>query len=687
MKSKIIWGGNFTGPMAIPLYMAGVLLVMDVLSFFFVRPAFWMLGIVSVIYVIFLVLIYVHYKAFVTESVISFATEYGTVQNQLLKEFEVPYAILDSAGRILWLNDRFSDVMGVSKNYRKSITSLFPSITREALAKKQEVMDFMVRAGEADEARTLRAHVRRMQMDENLEENRFLEISNSGDLLFALYLFDETELEELKTKASDEQMAAALVYIDNYDEAMESMTDVRRSVLSAIIDRKVNQYFSRMDGLVRKTEKDKYFIIFKYKYLDQMKEEKFRLLEDAKAVKAGNEIAVTLSIGIGAGGNNYNQTYEMCRAAIDLALGRGGDQVVLKQGESISYFGGKSQKAESKNRVKARVKAQALKEIIEASENVLIMGHNLSDEDALGAGIGVFCAARSVGKKAQIVINNPNTSVRPLIETFSVEKGYPEDLFIDSEQALVMQGKNTLIMVVDVNKPSYTECPQLLKKNARIVVLDHHRQGPEIIENPILSYVEPYASSACEMIAEVLQYFNGGIKLNSTEADCIYAGILVDTDSFVTKTGVRTFEAAAFLKRSGADVSRVRKMLREDMDAYKAKAFAISNASVFREKFAISACPSNNLESPTIVGAQAANELLNITGIQASFVLTEYNNKIYISARSIDDINVQIIMEKLGGGGHLNMAGAQLANCTISQARRRLENTLDEMIKKGDITA
>ena len=240
-------------------------------------------------------------------------------------------------------------------------------------------------------------------------------------------------------------------------------------------------------------------------------------------------------------------------------------------------------------------------------------------------------------------------------------------------------------MVVDTNRPSYTECPELLKRTDTICVFDHHRQNSEVIENPVLSYIEPYASSACEMIAEVLQYFSENIKLEPSEADCIYAGILIDTNNFMTKTGVRTFEAAAYLRRAGAEVTRVRKMLRNDMAAYKARAEAVRHAEVYRGAFAISVCPADNIESPTIVGAQAANELLNIVGIKASFVLTEYQGKIYISSRSIDEINVQLIMERVGGGGHLNVAGAQLTNCTIQEAKRMIQDTIDEMIKEGDI--
>ena len=500
-----------------------------------------------------------------------------------------------------------------------------------------------------------------------------------------LYRFDESELYHCKKEITEQKQVSALVYIDNYDEALDSIEDVKRSLLVALIDRRVNQYFAKYDGLVRKIENDKYFVVFKYKYLDSMKEDKFKVLDEVKAIKVGNEMAVTLSIGIGIKSDKYNENYVYARNAIDLALGRGGDQVVIKDHDDILYFGGKSKQVESKTRVKARVKAQALQEIIETCENVLIMGHSITDIDSLGAGIGIYCAAKNLDKKAQVVINDPTSSVRPLMETFSEVKGYPADMFINSEEALEMVSRDTLVMVVDTNRPSYTECPELLRKTGKIVVFDHHRQSSEIIENPILSYIEPYASSACEMVAEVLQYFNDGVKINATEADCIYAGILIDTNNFMTKTGVRTFEAAAFLKRSGAEVTRVRKMLRNDMSCYKARAEAVRHAEVYRGSFAISVCPSENVESPTIVGAQAANELLNIIGIKASFVLTEYNDKIYISSRSIDEINVQIIMEKLGGGGHLNVAGAQLTGVTIVQAKRMIQDTLDEMLKEGDI--
>lgn len=570
---------------------------------------------------------------------------------------------------------------GVGRNYHKSITTLFSNITREFLQKHEDAQNITIEKKE----RIFRISLNRIYFDDIMEESKEIDVKDSDEFLTALYLFDETELQHCKQENLDQKQVSALVYIDNYDEALDSIEDVKRSLLIALVDRKVNQYFSKMDALVRKIEKDKYFVVFKYKYLQKLMDDRFSVLEDVKTVKVGNEMAVTLSIGVGIKGTSYNENYEQARAAIDLALGRGGDQVVVKNGEDIAYFGGKAKQVERNTRVKARVKAHALHEIIESRENVIIMGHSLTDVDSLGAGIGIFCAARVLGKKAQIVINEPTTSIRPLMECFTPEKGYPEDMFINSEIAIEEVSRNSLVMVVDTNRPSYTECPELLTRTDTIVVFDHHRQGSEVIENPLLSYIEPYASSACEMVAEVLQYFQEGFKLSPAEADCIYAGILIDTNNFMTKTGVRTFEAAAYLRRSGAEVTRVRKMLRNDMACYKARAEAVRHAEVYRGAFAISVCPSEDVESPTIVGAQAANELLNIIGIKASFVLTEYAGKIYISSRSIDEINVQLIMERMGGGGHLNVAGAQLTGCTISEAKHAIMRTIDEMLEEGDI--
>ena len=680
-KTNIKLKGKLRRYLNWPLYLTIVLILMDIAMYAQdIQMGAEFSGFI-VLYVIIVLISNRRSRPLLINELVNFATQYGTVQKQLLNDFEIPYALLDYNSRFLWMNEKFTEITGKDKNYHKSVTTVFPSLTKDILQKSEAVESINVMLDD----RNYRISMKRIYFDSVTKDSAIVAINDTDEYLTAIYLFDETELNRYIRENEEQKLVAGLIYIDNYEEALDSIEDVKRSLLIALVDRKVNKYFTEIDALVRKIEKDKYFVVFKYKYLEQLSADKFKLIEDVKSIKVGNEMAITLSIGVGAGGVSYTQNYEYARMGIDLALGRGGDQVVVKEGEEVTYYGGKAKQAERNTRVKARVKAHALREIIESREHVVIMGHTISDVDSLGAAIGVYCAARVLGKKAQIVLNEVTTSLRPLVECFTEEKGYPADLFIKNEEALLITNKNTLVMVVDTNRPSYTECPELLKRTDTICVFDHHRQNSEVIENPVLSYIEPYASSACEMIAEVLQYFSENIKLEPSEADCIYAGILIDTNNFMTKTGVRTFEAAAYLRRAGAEVTRVRKMLRNDMAAYKARAEAVRHAEVYRGAFAISVCPADNIESPTIVGAQAANELLNIVGIKASFVLTEYQGKIYISSRSIDEINVQLIMERVGGGGHLNVAGAQLTNCTIQEAKRMIQDTIDEMIKEGDI--
>ena len=397
-------------------------------------------------------------------------------------------------------------------------------------------------------------------------------------------------------------------------------------------------------------------------------------------------MAVTLSIGIGMNGDTYAQNYDYARVAIDMALGRGGDQAVLKDGSRIQYYGGKSQQLEKATRVKARVKAHAMRELMETKDRLLIMGHRIGDIDCFGSSIGIFRIATALNKKAHIVINEVTTSVKPMMDRFVDNPEYPDDMFLSGAQAAELVDANTMLVVVDVNRPSITDAPELLKMVKTIVVLDHHRQSSEIISNAVLSYVEPYASSACEMVAEVLQYIADGIKIKSAEADAMYAGIVIDTNNFTNQTGVRTFEAAAYLRRCGADVTRVRKLFRDNMVDYRAKAETIASAEVYRDAFSIGECPAEGLESPTVVGAQAANELLEIKGIKASVVLTELHGVIYVSARSIDEVNVQVMMEQLGGGGHRTIAGAQLKEMTVEEAKRRVKAVIDQMLEKGDIS-
>jgi c-di-AMP phosphodiesterase-like protein len=680
MRQDVKLKGKLKGYTQTPLVLTALFGAMDVWMYVLNIKA-GVLGSVFVgIYFFVMLFVYWRNKPILMNELIDFATQYGTVQKRLLNEFEVPYAVMDATGKLLWMNRQFEALSEKNKGYHKSITTIFPQITRELMEKEDE-LELVVEREEC----VYRASVHKIHFTDILHESSSIELTEKVQYLQVIYLFDETQLTRYRIENQEMQMVPALVYIDNYDEVLDTVEEVKKSLLVALVDRKVTKFFASIDGLVKKTENDKYFVVFQHKYLEKMEEKKFSLLEDVKSIKVGNEMSVTLSMGIGYVGNDYTKNYEYSRMAIDLALGRGGDQVVVKTRDKISYFGGSNRQVDKSTRVKARVKALALREIMITRDKFFVMGHKIADIDSFGAAIGIYCAARQLGKKAQIVIDEVNTTLRPLKECFTPENGYPDDMFIPSQLALDEIDSHTALIVVDTNRPSYTECPNLLNRAKAIVVFDHHRQCEDVVKNAVLSYTEPYASSTCEMIAEVLQYFDEDIKLSTQEADAIYAGILIDTNNFVSKTGVRTFEAAAYLRRCGAEVTRVRKMLRNDMDAYKARAEAVRHAEVFHNMFAISVCPADNIESPTVACAQAANELLNIIGIKASFVLTEYHDRIYISARSIDEINVQLVMERLGGGGHMNSAGAQLTGCTLEDAKRTIENTLDEMIREGDI--
>lgn len=662
------------------LYLGFLLVAVNLLVYILDVPSGLVLTCFTLFYFGITVLLQLYNKPIIMNELVSFATQYGQIQKVLLRELELPYAMLDEEGRIIWTNARFEEVVHKEKGYRKSITSLFPSITREKLPDEEDEVSFSI----AFEDRNYEVRMRKISMREMAQNSDIIDGEGYDGCLIAFYLFDETALKIALQEVDDQSLAVGMIYLDNYEEALDSVEEVRRSLLTALIDRKVNKYIAALDGICKKIEKDKYMVILRKKSVTILRENKFDLLDDVKTVNIGNEMAVTISIGLGLDGLSYAQNYEFARNAIDLALGRGGDQAVVKTPENTIYFGGKSQQVEKNTRVKARVKAQALREIISGKDQVLIMGHRLPDADSFGAAVGIYRIARILDKEAHIVLNEVGKGIKPMVELFQHNEDY-ENMIINNQQALEYAGGNTALVVVDVNKPSITEFPDLLRLCKSIVVLDHHRQGTEIIENATLSYVEAYASSACEMVSEILQYIGDNIRISPEEADCMYSGIMIDTNNFMGKTGVRTFEAAAFLRRNGADVTRVRKLFREDAIEYKAKADAVSQAEIYRNAFAISTCTSEDIESPTIVGAQAANELLNIRGVKASFIMTEYQNQIFVSARSIDEINVQIIMEKMGGGGHLNTAGCQLSGISISEAIGILKATLDTMIEDGEL--
>ena len=682
MKKRIRLKGRIRTYIQFTLYLGLLLLAIDAAVFMLDFRAGLLTFGFTIFYFAITLTLYFYNKPIIMNELISFATEYGQIQRKLLRDLELPYALLDDSGKVIWTNIAFENVVHQPKGYSKSITSLFPTITRDRLPDESGVDEAQYEL--EYEGCEYVAKFRKISLKEMAEHSDMIDAEGYNGYLIAVYLFDETALHIALQEVDDQSLSVGMIYLDNYEEALESVEEVRRSLLTALIDRKINKYISAVNGIVKKLEKDKYFFAIKQCYMPRLEKERFGLLEEVKTVNIGNEMAVTLSIGIGMNGDTYSQNYDYARTAIDMALGRGGDQAVVKCGQKIQYYGGKAQQLEKTTRVKARVKAHALRELLETKDCLLIMGHKIGDIDCFGAAIGMYRIASALNKKAHIVINEVTSSVRPMMERFETGD-YPKDLFLTGSEAADIVDNNTALVVVDVNRPSITEEPDLLKLVKTIVVIDHHRQSSEIITNATLSYVEPYASSACELVAEILQYVADSIRIKSPEADAMYAGIVIDTNNFTNQAGVRTFEAAAFLRRNGADVTRVRKLFRDSMEDYKARAEAVRQAEVYKKCFAISVCPSEGVESPTVVGAQAANELLDIVGMKASVVLTPYEGKIYISARSIDEVNVQVMMEKLGGGGHRTIAGAQLPGATVEEAKEKVKGVIDMMLEKGEI--
>ena len=682
MKKDVQLKGQLKLYMQWPAIMAILLVAMNIWILMLDQRAGLVMSIFVLIYIVAVLLLYFHSKSLVLTNLMEFADQHNFLQNVLLKELSVPYALMMDDGKIVWANDSFNEVFGQTSVVDKYLSNYIHELNRSVFPKiDAENIEIEV----AYEERSYRALLSRVQSKDIHDVDSIFSLPKGKEFFVAVTLEDVTELNAYIRENEAQRLVSGLIYIDNYEEVMESVEEVRQSLLVALIDRKVNQYLTNYDGLTKKVERDKYFFVVKKESFQEMERKKFSILEEAKSVNIGNTMPVTLSIGMGLSKDTYAQSYNHARVAIDLALARGGDQAVVKNGKDITYYGGKREQFAKNTRVKARVKAEALREFIIGKDQIIVMGHHLADVDSFGAAIGIYRAAKTMDKKVHIVLNEITSSVRPFYQAFHENANYPEDMFIKSSQVSEFVNENTMVIVVDTNRPEMTECPELLKVAKMIVVFDHHRQTTDIIENTVLSSIEPYASSACEMVAEMLQYIADDIKITSMEANSMYAGIMIDTNNFLNRTGVRTFEAAAFLKRCGADITLVRKLFRDDLESYREKSKIVSGAEIYRKEYAIAAFENEQVDSPTIIGAQAANELLNIKGIKASFVLTEYKEKIYVSARAIDEVNVQVVMERLGGGGHMNTAGTQFQHTDMEEAVKAVKQIIDIMIEEGDI--
>lgn len=683
MKHRMRLRGNLKTYLRWPLFF-GILLILMTIQLFSVSVRSGVIGIgYTILYLMIAGLINFSGRRKLKKDLIEFATNYGEMQMRMMKTLTVPFAILSEDGHMLWGNDEFVSVIVNKKAARRNIANIFEEITLDSLPDSDEVKVVHVRT----EDKYYRVVMKLVESDNAGEGDTVKTDINQlmdNSRLISVFLYDETDIMELEQKREAENLVVGLLYIDNYDELIDSIDEIRQSLIMALIDRKINKYMQGIDAISKKLEKDKFLFMFKQSYLSEICSKRFAILEEIRDINLGNESSATISIGIGVGRDTFVERYDLARAAIDLALGRGGDQAVVKSIDQEKFYGGKSVQIERNTRVKARVKAHALKELIEGKERVVVMGHSIGDVDSFGASIGIYRIAKTLNRKANVVLNEVSQSVKPIRDRFYT-KEYEEDMIITGDEAKELVDENTVLVIVDVNRASYTECPELIEQAQSVVVIDHHRQAGDAIDKAVLFYIEPYASSASEMVAEISQYIGSGLKLKSAEAEAMYAGIMIDTNYFSNKTGVRTFEAMAYLRRNGADAVRIRKAFREDIDEYKIRAAAIQDTELYEGVFAIAESKSEGIESPTVFASKIANSLLDISNVKASFVLTKYRGKVYISARSIDEVNVQVMMERLGGGGHINMAGAQLENVEVEEAKNMIKQEIDRMIEEGEI--
>ena len=499
---------------------------------------------------------------------------------------------------------------------------------------------------------------------------------NSNEYMATVYFLDETDYITLLEKYNDSKVCVGIAVIDNYEELMQRATEEEKLKITSEAEKNVYTWINKYNGIAIKSERDTYICIFEQSYVEKIKEDKFEILDEIKDIKTLDKIQTTLSIAISEDGENNLEKYKSAKAVIDIALGRGGDQAIIKQNGKYFFFGGRTQEVEKRTKVKARIVSQAMQELMQAAQNIIIMGHTNSDIDAMGSGLGVYSIAKHLGKEAYLVNETTGTSLDTFITELKEDEEY-KNILINKAEALNLITPETLLVVVDTDKRNYVEVPELLEKTDKIAVIDHHRRGTDYIENAILTFHEVYASSACELVTELIEYAEDDIKLKTMEVEALYAGIMMDTKNFTFKTGVRTFEAAAYLRKCGVDIIKVKKWFQSDLDTYNKISEIVAKSEIIDGNIAISVYDKEDSDA-NITCAKAADELLTISNITASFVIGKMGEQICISGRSIGDINVQLILEKLGGGGHITVAGAQLEGMTQEEVKQELINRINE---------
>ena len=583
-----------------------------------------------------------------------------------------PLVILETNGNIVWKSSKFvTEFADIDMdNYIDDlIIDIKDEIEKSDNKKRKSVI------------RQIQIGKKTYTVQGEFAKSKKYERKKSPEYMMILYFIDETEKVKLKQENEDKKICVGIIMIDNYEEVTQRVDAEQKTQLMAKVESTIYDWVNETNGILVKADRDTYVYVFEQKNLEKIKEEKFAILDSIKNLVRKDKIQLTLSIAISNEGDTERDVYKSASAAMDVILGRGGDQAVIRQNGKYLFFGGKVEEVEKRTKVKARIVAHALEELIKENDKIMIMGHTKPDIDAIGSALGIYRIAKTLEKEAKIVANVETPSIKDLYE--SIKDQYQE-VFISSETALAQVDSGTLIIVVDTHKKTYVESPELLTKTNKIVIIDHHRRSADFIDNSILTFQEVYASSAAELVTEIIQYTQNEVELSEVEAEALYAGIMMDTKNFTFKTGVRTFEAAAYLRRCGVDIIKVKKWFQSDLESYNTISEIVRKAEIVRDSIGISIYDVQEKET-SLICAKAADELLTIGNITASFVLgLMEDGKVCISGRSIGDVNVQMILEKLGGGGHITLAGAQLENVTIDEAKQELISKINEYFEEKE---
>ncbi|MFS8500468.1 MAG: DHH family phosphoesterase [Caldicoprobacter sp.] len=652
-----------------PIYLAVILVLSSIICYFN-----WGMGLAA--FLLFIYLVYYNWKVTRIRRVewtrylenLSENIDWST--KNAVFSVPMPFVVVELDGTINWYNPRFGQLFEGESLLGKNIKNYIPNLDIYALLKNKEDDCIQIELN----GRTYRLFYTPLGIGDSKEDGR--------RVIVFLYLQDITQEALLKVKYHDERPVVMLVQVDNYDEVVNNTDEAKRPVVMAEIESILSQWAISLNAGWKKFDRDKFVVFAEARALKALEDDKFSILDAVRSISAGNRIPVTLSIGVGVDGKNPLELSHYAQFALDLALGRGGDQAVVKRGTKLFFYGGKSKEVEKRTKVKSRVIANALKELMSQSWGVFIMGHEAADLDCLGAALGIYRCARHIGKRAYIVMSRPNPSIRPMISRLMEDEEY-RDVFITPDEALTIADRQAVVVVVDVHRPAFMEEQRLLNAVDKVVVIDHHRRSAEAVENATLVYLEPYASSTSELVTEIVQYFDEKVELKPVEADALLAGITVDTKNFIFKTGVRTFEAASYLRRAGADPASVRHLFQDDLETFLSRAEVVKNAQIIAPGVALAYCPPD-IKNGQLIAAQAADSLLTIKGIHTSFVLYANGDDVMISGRSLGNVNVQMVLEKLGGGGHLTVAGAQLGNISLDEARQKVIKALKDYLEEGN---